>query len=72
MRLIRSEQGVRSVRELADEAEYLDTLRGAFGIELARMPRNKSHTLSGMLACQVMQIQTRARRVWRRWTEPVR
>ena len=72
MRLIRSEQGVRSVCELADEAAYLAALRCELGIELARMPRNKSHTISRMLACQAVDIHTRARRVWRRWTEPAR
>lgn len=70
MRLLRSEHGVRSERDLVDEDDYLATLSTEFGIDLARMPRNKSHGISGLLACQAVDIQSRARRAWRRWTEP--
>jgi hypothetical protein len=70
MHLIRSDHGVRSVHEVADEAEYLATLRTELGIELPRMPRNKSNSISGMLARQAVDLQGRARRAWRRWTEP--
>lgn len=69
-RLIRSEHGTRSEREIPDEAAYLATLRTCFGIELPYMPRNKSDSLTGRLSKQAMMWQTRARRAWRRLTEP--
>ncbi|HWN69965.1 MAG TPA: arylamine N-acetyltransferase [Haliangium sp.] len=68
--LCRSDRGVRSERELESEAEYLAALRAEFGIELPCMPRNKSNGISGLLARQAVDIQSRARRAWRRWTEP--
>jgi N-hydroxyarylamine O-acetyltransferase len=70
MHLIRSADGVRSERELAEEAEYLATLRTEFGIELPHLPRNRSNSVSGRLARQAVDLQSRARRAWRRWTEP--
>lgn len=70
MRLVRSEYGVRSERELANEVEYLATLRSELGVVLPRMPRNKSHGISGMLARQVADLQIRAQRALRRLTEP--
>jgi hypothetical protein len=70
MRLIRSEHGTRSEREIPDEAAYLATLRSCFGVELPYMPRNKSDNLTGRLSKRAMLWQTRARRAWRRLTEP--
>lgn len=44
MHLIRSDHGVGSEREIADEAEYLATLRTEFDVALPCMPRNTSNS----------------------------